>query len=88
MQASENRSDVIPCPDSSDKPGLLRSGLVEEDQLSQLKRNCVGNCPSVSVTRVKIDGVWGFDPLEQWSTPSGKVPQNGAGVGFGQFTAK
>ena len=30
-------------------------------------------------TRVKINGGWGFDPLEQRSTPSRKVPRWGWG---------
>ena len=32
--------------------------------------------------RVKIDGGWGFDPLEQWSTPLWKSAKIGLG---GQF---
>ena len=55
--------------------------------LNMLAQYDVGSISWLNI-KVKIDGGWGFDPLEQWSTPSGKVPKWGWGVGFGQFTAK
>ena len=84
-----SRVEVLkdPCYLAGYRSGLIYVSCHREDRVVAL--NSRPHTQMKGMFIVKIDGGWGFDPLEQFSILSRKVSKWGsARVGFGQFTAK